>query len=136
MRPMSRGLPVLAVLVAALAMAGCGTSASEKQVRGSVDRFEKALQSQDGAAACKELSSETRSTLESDEKKPCDEAIGETDLKPVSGVKDVSVWITGGLVKLNGDTLFMDETAEGWKISAAGCKSQGSEKPYDCEVEG
>jgi hypothetical protein len=133
---MLRGLTVLAVLGAALAVAGCGTSAGEREVRASVDRFEKALQSQDGAAACKELSTETRSSLESDEKKPCDEAIGETDLKPVSGVDDVSVWITGGLVRLNGDTLFMDETAEGWKISAAGCKSQGSDKPYDCEVEG
>ena len=136
MRAMARGLIVLAAVAAGVAISGCGTSAGERDVRASVGRFEAALQSKDGAAACKELSSETRSSLESDEKKPCDEAIGETDLKPVSGVEDVSVWITGGLVKLNGDTLFMDETAEGWKISAAGCKSQGSEKPYDCELEG
>jgi hypothetical protein len=135
MPAMFRGCLVLAFIAAALAVSGCGTSAAETQVRASVGRFEKALQSQDGAAACKELSSQTRSSLESEEKKPCDQAIGQTDLKPASGVEDVSVWITSGLVKLGGDTLFMDETAEGWKISAAGCKSQGSDKPYDCQVQ-
>jgi hypothetical protein len=132
----SRWVTVLAALAAVMAVGGCGTAAGEREVRASVDRFEAALQSKDGAAACKELSSETRSSLESDEKKPCEQAIGETDVKPAPNVEDVSVWVTGAQVKLGGDTLFMDETAEGWKISAAGCKPQSPEEPYDCELEG
>jgi len=132
----SRGVTLVAVVAAAVALGGCGTAAGERDARASVERFEAALQQKDGAAACRELSSETRSSLESDEKKPCEQAILGTDLKPSPGIKEVSVWVTGAQVRLGGDTLFMDETAEGWKISAAGCKPQGSDQPYDCELEG
>jgi hypothetical protein len=132
----SRGVTLGAALAAAVALGGCGTAAGERDARASVERFEAALQKEDGAAACRELSSRTRSSLESDEKKPCDEAIGETDVKPSPPIEKLSVWVTGAQVRLGGDTLFMDETAEGWKISAAGCKPQGGDQPYDCELEG
>jgi hypothetical protein len=127
---------VLAAVAAAVGLGGCGTAAGERQARASVDRFEAALQAKDGAAACKQLSPKTRSSLESDEKKPCDQAIGATDLKPAQGIEDVSVWVTGAQVKTRGDTLFEDETAEGWKISAAGCKLESPDEPYDCDLEG
>jgi hypothetical protein len=119
-----------------VALSGCGTAAGERQARASVGRFEAALQAKDGAAACRELSTKTRSSLESDEKKPCDQAIGAAGLKPARQVMDVSVWVTGAQVKLSGDTIFMDETASGWKISAAGCKLSSPDEPYDCELEG
>jgi hypothetical protein len=132
----SRWLTAVAAIAGVVALGGCGTAAGEREARASVDRFEAALQAKDGAAACKELSTKVRSTLESDEKMPCDQAIGQTDLKPVRPVTDVSVWVTGAQVKLNGDTIFMDETASGWKISAAGCKLSSPDEPYDCELEG
>jgi hypothetical protein len=39
-------------------------------------------------------------------------------------------------VKLAGDTLFLDQTSTGWKISAAGCRLTSPDEPYDCELEG
>jgi hypothetical protein len=126
----------LLVIALAAALTGCGTAAGERQATASVARFEAAIQAKDGAGACKELSSDTSSSLESDEKKPCEEAILGTDVKPAHGVRDVSIWVTGGQVKLDGDTLFLDDTASGWKISAAGCKLSSPDEPYDCELEG
>ncbi len=36
----------------------------------------------------------------------------------------------------SGDVAFLDETEEGWKVSAAGCRPQpGEERSYDCELE-
>jgi hypothetical protein len=33
-----------------------------------------------------------------------------------------------------GEAVFLDQTDQGWKISAAGCKPQPG-KPYQCELE-
>jgi hypothetical protein len=125
------------VIVPALAaLAGCGTGADEHAARWSVSRFESAIAAKDGAAACHELSSKATSSLESSEKKPCEQAILSVSLKPSRVVKDASVWVTSAQVKLDGDTLFLDDTAKGWKISAAGCKLSNPDEPYDCELEG
>jgi hypothetical protein len=124
-----RRLAAALMLVAPVALAGCGTGADERAARGSVSRFESAIAAKDGAAACHELSSKTSSSLESSEKKPCEQAILSAGLKPSRAVRDASVWVTGAQVKLDGDTLFLDDTATGWKISAAGCKSRARTSP-------
>jgi hypothetical protein len=126
----------LATLLALLALTGCGTGEDESAATRSVDRFEAALVAKDGAAACRELSQAASSSLESSEKKPCDQAILGAGLKPARTVRDSSVWVTGAQVKLDGDTVFLDETAGGWKVSAAGCKLTSPDEPYECELEG
>jgi hypothetical protein len=123
-----------ACLVFGVALSGCGTAAGQRDATASAQRFEQALRANDGAAACRELSSDVTSSLESSEKKPCDQAILAAGLKPASGVEGVTVWETGAQVKLGGDTLFLDETDEGWKISAAGCKLTTQDQPYDCDL--
>jgi photosystem II stability/assembly factor-like uncharacterized protein len=122
-------------LLALVALAGCGTGADEHAARRSVSRFEAAIAAKDGTAACHELSSKTTSSVESSEKKPCEQAILSVGLKPSRAVEDASVWVTGAQVKLGGDTLFLDDTAKGWKISAAGCKLSSPDEPYDCDLE-
>jgi hypothetical protein len=122
--------------LALVALAGCGTGADERAARGSVSRFEAAIAAKDGAAACHELSSKATSSLESSAKKPCEQAILSAGVKPSRAVRDASVWVTGAQVKLAGDTLFLDDTAKGWKISAAGCKLSSPDEPYDCDLEG
>jgi hypothetical protein len=124
------------VALALLALAGCGTGNDERAARGAVERFESAVAARDGAGACEELSEDTSSKLEGSEQKPCEQAILSLELPPTREVVDASVWVTGAQLKLDGDTLFLDETSQGWKISAAGCKPGSAGEPYDCELEG
>jgi hypothetical protein len=125
---------LVACAVLGVALSGCGTAAGQRDAKASARRFEHALRAKDGAAACRELTSDVTSSLESSEKKPCDQAILAAGLKPASGAGHVSVWETGAQVRLGGDTLFLDETKNGWKVSAAGCKPAGSDQPYDCDL--
>jgi hypothetical protein len=124
-----------AVLLVLAVLPGCGTGADDRDARSAATRFEAAIQAHDGAAACDQLSDDASSKLESSEKKPCGKAILSIELKPSRAVVETSVWVTSAQVRLAHDTLFLDETPRGWKISAAGCKPQ-PEKPYDCELEG
>src|SRR5919201_2267625 len=113
----------LAVLpLVAIAIGGCGTEGSERDARGSVDRFFGALANHDGAAACRELSSEAVSKLEESEKKPCPAAVVGLGLSPAR-VAQVRVYLGSAEAKLTGGgAVFLDETSGTWKISAAGCK--------------
>jgi hypothetical protein len=133
---MPRGRTIAVACSSMLVLAGCGTGADEQAARTSVDRFEAAIQAKDGGAACAQLSDDTQSKLEGSEKKPCEQAVLSVQLKPSRAVADASVWVTGAQVKLHGDTLFLDKTPQGWKISAAGCKPKSADEPYDCELEG
>ena len=133
---MSRWVTATVAALAVVGFAGCGTGKDEREARAAVERFEAALASKDGASACHELSSALSSSLESSEKKPCEQAILAAGLTPARAISDASVWVNGAQVKLDGDTLFLDETATGWKVSAAGCKFQSSDEPYECELEG
>jgi hypothetical protein len=120
--------------MSALALSGCGTASSEHDARGSVQRFFAALSRHDGEAACKELSPETASKVASSEKKPCGKAVLSLGIG-TAPVKKVEVYLDSAKAALQGGgAVFLDQTPDGWRISAAGCKPQ-SGKPYDCEVE-
>jgi uncharacterized protein YceK len=128
---------IMLVLVCA-ALAGCGTTTRDTDAAGVSDRFHSALDDGDGAAACRELSSETRMKLERDEGQACDEAILGLDLPAGARAARVKVYVTTALVELKGaaSSEFLDEGPDGWKISAAGCSSGAPDQPFDCELEG
>src|SRR4051812_27508939 len=98
---MRRALPGLALLAVAAATAGCGQSAVRDTVHATTTRFLAAYSSHQGARACAALSDETRKELESQEKKPCPDAIGQVQLKP-GAVKHVDVELTNAKVDLTG----------------------------------
>ena len=101
------------------------------------ESFHAALEANDGAAACGALSEETASTLEQQEKKPCEEAILELELSKGGSVADSRVEITSAVTTLaDGDSDFLDEGPDGWKIAAAGCVPTLPDQPYECELEG
>jgi hypothetical protein len=130
-----RRVTVAAIGVLALAGAGCGTSASERDARRSVERFYSAFEARDGAGACRELSQDAASALESSEREPCERAVLSLRLTP-SPTRDASVWVTSAQVKLSsGVAAFLDQVGGRWRISAAGCRPSPGE-PYDCELEG
>jgi hypothetical protein len=135
MRPALPGLTLLAV--ANLAAAGCAQSDDRDAVRATTMRFLTAYGADQGDVACAALSEDTRMELESQEKRPCPDAIGEVELKP-GAVEHVDVELTNAKVDLaGGESLFLSEEAAGWRIAAVGCKPQGTptNSPLDCELE-
>jgi len=120
----------------ALALAGCGTATREDDAGSVAQRFHAALADGDGQAACDELSEETASKLEQQEKKPCEEAILSLELVKGGTVADTRVYVTGALTTLaGGRSDFLDEGPDGWRVSAAGCEPTAPSQPYDCELE-
>ena len=124
-----------AALLIVLAIPGCGTDASARDARESVERFYAAVESRDGAAACEELSEDASSALETSEGKPCEDAVLSLELTPAAVATD-SVWVTSAQVSLqSGDTAFLDQIGGDWKIGAVGCHPLPGQ-PYECELDG
>jgi hypothetical protein len=125
------------LLVVASAFAACGTADRERDVAAVTERFHAALEADDGGAACDELSEETVSKLEQEEKKPCEEAVLELELPRGGTVAYRRVEVRSAEARLaEGGSDFLDEGPAGWKISAAGCEPTTPEQPYECELEG
>jgi hypothetical protein len=126
------------ILLAALALSGCGQTAERDAVRTATERFYAAVGSHDGARACAQLSEETIKQLELSEKAKCADAVGSLGLSPTR-VTHVEVFVTNAKVDLaNGASAFLDETAAGWKLSALGCRPTNGnpqEQPMGCAVE-
>jgi hypothetical protein len=137
--PLSRpaSLWAIASLAAVLGVSGCGRAGDEAAARAVANQFFTAVASGDGERACAQLSPDTRSKLESDEGKPCRQAIGDVGLK-ASRVTSVHVHIVDAMVELaDGEAAFLGHGTDGWRLTAVGCHSMGktADRPYDCDVE-
>ena len=128
--------PLAAVALLTLGLAGCGQSDDRVTVQAKAQRFLAAFAANQNEAACQALSSDTIMELESQEGTPCPEAIGELTLGG-GQVSAVEVAVTNAKVDLaTGESLFLSEQADGWKITALGCRSAGkpADEPFDCEL--
>jgi hypothetical protein len=128
--------PVVVLLAAAAAVAGCGQSDDRDSVRATTQRFLAAYAGHQGETACAALSSDTVKELESEEGKPCPDAIGSVQLDG-GAIADVQVTVTNAKVDLaTGESLFLSEQADGWRISALGCRASAkpADEPFDCEL--
>ena len=125
------------VCLLVLALAGCGAGDREQNVAAVAQRFHAALEAGDGHAACQQLSEETASKLEQQEKRPCEKAILSVNLPEGGTVGATGVYVRDAYASLSqGGTDFLSEGPEGWTISAAGCRPTAPEQPYECELEG
>ena len=126
------------LLLLCLGATGCGRSGDREQATQVAERFFTAIGSGDGATACAQLSADTRKALEDDEQKPCREAIGGLSIDAGSPTK-LELYLTNAKADLDdGQSAFLSQTAEGWRISAAGCKpgdGPPTDVPMDCELE-
>jgi hypothetical protein len=128
--------PAVFACLLALPLAACGTAGRERDVAAVTEQFHAALEEDDGQAACAELNPETASKLEQEERKPCEEAITSLRIPKGGTVADTRVYVTSAFASLAEGTVdFLDESSEGWSISAAGCRPAGPSQPYDCELE-
>jgi hypothetical protein len=128
----------LTALATGLLGAGCGTKNDERSVGAIADRFYSALRAHAGDRACAQLSTNAVDTLESASGRSCAEAI--TTLKlPGSGTAHSTVYLDSARADIAGaqpgEAAFLDRTALGWRISAAGCTPKG-DGPYDCQLDG
>jgi hypothetical protein len=137
MLAMSRAVRVAAVLLTPIvvqALAGCGSSASTA-VSSVAERFYAAVASGDGAAACALLAPPTVDEVEQSGQAPCRTAILDEDIPPAGEVAELKRYGDEAQVRLRGDTAFLAEFDDGWKVVAVGCTSR-DELPYDCKVKG
>ncbi|MEA2341578.1 MAG: hypothetical protein QOG11_1655 [Solirubrobacteraceae bacterium] len=125
-------MPCLVVAAATMA-SGCGTSADRDQARAAAERFYAAVRQHDGRTACEQLSSSLRAQLVKGEPgDDCATAVLQLSLHG-SRAAAVRVYATAAEVVLaGGDTVFLGDTRQGWRLDAVGCKPQGS-GPFDCE---
>ena len=118
--------------VVALLMSGCG-SLSADEVESAAATF--AAADDDPAARCQLLAANVVEALVEDEGASCEDAI--EDVPAGSGdVTAVEVWGEEAQARLTDDTLFLTRTADGWRVTAAACRSQGRDLPYTCALEG
>ena len=127
-----RSLTALALAAAAsLTLSGCGDVSSD-EVASTAGAFAGA--EDDPSARCQLLSEQTLSALVESEGSSCEDAL--QDMPVGSGeVVSTEVWGEEAQVKLSDDTLFLTRTVDGWRVTAAACRSQGSDQPYECQVE-
>ena len=126
---------VLPLAVAVLALAGCGRSGDRARVESVAEGFYAAVDAHEGARACGWLSADARQALEQDESEPCARAVERLEL-PAGRARRVEVYSTKAAVALRGgDVVYLEETPQGWRISAAGCRDPGYDKPADCELQ-
>ena len=134
----ARCLASLTALVTSLVGAGCGTGDDERRVRSVTDRFYAALQSHAGERACAQLSENAVNALESASGRSCAQAITALQL-PGQRAAGTTVYLDSARADVagaaRGEAAFLDRTAQGWRISAVGCRPKG-DGPYDCQLEG
>src|SRR3954451_18151149 len=132
---MARRALISTLTAAAVAAAGCGTAGDRPHARDAAEGLYRAAARHDGRAACARMSPALRAALVQDEGRRCARAVLGLDLEGAAA-EQVEVYANDALVRLaGGDTLFLSDTAQGWRVDALGCRPTGAAEPYDCEAE-
>jgi hypothetical protein len=120
-----------------LAFAGCGRADDRVAVGVVTERFLAAIADGNGQRACAQLSAGAQQALEQDESEPCAKAArGLDDEIEPSRVAHAEVFATTAKVDLaDGQSAFLELTARGWRVAAAGCRPEGADEPYQCVLE-
>ena len=128
----------LAIAVAFVALAGCGTSGDRADSGAVVAHFYDAVRHHDGKLACEQLTAPAVRALESQSGQSCESAVTRLDYEG-GAIQRTQVFATSARVDLRGgESAFLDREPEGWRISAVACKAEEgppNEHPMDCEVE-
>lgn len=127
--------PVCFAAIALLA-AAC-SSPDPGGARRTTEDFYREVKARDGAAACRKLSRSTLEALEEESEKQCPKAILEAQLEPSgAAVREVQPAVTEASVQLaNGSFVFLDRSSGKWEVSAADCKPNSQDMPFDCALE-
>jgi hypothetical protein len=125
----------LPLVVAVLALAGCGRAGDRASARSVAQSFYAAVDAHEGARACTWLSAGARQAVEQDQSEPCARAVEQLKLTGGSAQR-VEVYSTNAAVALRGgDVVYLETTPQGWRISAAGCRDPAYATPATCELQ-
>jgi len=126
------------MVLSAIAISACGQSDDRVRIRSVARDFVAAYAAGHGREACARLSAETVEALESQVQQDCSEAVTELQLQE-GAVTHIDVFITNAKVDLaSGESMFLSEQSEGWRLSAVGCRPTGGKptnRPFECELE-
>jgi hypothetical protein len=120
--------------VVLLTATACGANLSSPSSH-AAEEFYRAIAAEDGAAACALLAPQTREEVEDSAEAPCRTAILDEDIPAAGAVADLHQYGGQAQVRFTGDTAFLAQFDNGWKVVAAACTPRG-ERPYNCKVEG
>jgi len=124
-----------AVLVLVLALAGCSgpdTAAAESTAAA----FEAALAQGDAETACALLTPQAAAAVAEEEGADCAQAIVSLGLTAGRGDPRAEAYGQGAIVELDGDTVFLAASGDGWRVRAAGCVATTEDAPFDCRIDG
>jgi len=131
-----RGVSVFgAGVLVALTVSGCGGGAGSAQAADVARSFYAAVAADDGATACDLLAPQTLRELEESAQAPCRTAILEEDIPDAGEVVKLERYGNQAQARFRGDTAFLAEFEQGWRIVAVSCRPR-ADQPYDCGVEG
>ncbi|MFC7934444.1 hypothetical protein [Streptomyces cinereoruber] len=128
---------LVGALTAVAVLCACGAPQARRDGATRAGRaFEEALAADAYGAACALLAPESREQLEEDERQPCARALASQDLPRGEGASSVDVHGRQALLRLEGETLFLSQFDDGWRVTAAGCVPEGGDEPYRCVLKG
>jgi hypothetical protein len=132
---MARLSRLMACSIAGISLVGCGSGGDRDAVRDAAQALYRSAADQDGEAACARMSPSLRQALVKDEGQRCAKAILDLDLSGRTA-RDVEVYANAAIVRLaGGDTVFLGDTALGWRVDALGCRPGSAGEPYECQAE-
>ncbi|WP_436771029.1 hypothetical protein [Yinghuangia sp. YIM S09857] len=119
------------------ALGGCASLTERRDdAAEAAARFEQALRAGDLPAACAALAPATREELEQNAKAACADALPGQELPDAGAVRRTNVHGDQARAVFDGDTLFLARFPSGWRVTAAGCREQPGDRPYNCTVKG
>ena len=123
---------LLLVTVVAAATAGCSGTQDDAVISVARDLLS-AVDSGDGARACRLLAPPARTELEDSSGTPCARAVLQEDLAAGSGGARVEVFDTTAQAVVGSQTLFLSRYDGRWLVIAAACTAV-PHRPYDCSI--
>jgi hypothetical protein len=123
---------VLIVAGLTLVTTACASSPDRSSVSAAAVAFVSSVADGNGAAACRDLTSDAQQSVSGATDVPCSKAVVSVDEKGTA-VSSVQVWGDAAQVHVGQDVVFLRRISGRWLVSAAGCVRQ-SEGPYDCDV--
>ncbi|MFF4173330.1 hypothetical protein [Streptomyces sp. NPDC001744] len=131
-------IPVLVAVAAAVLLLGaCGASPARRDgASRAALSFEESLASGAYGTACGLLAPDSREQLEEDGSRSCERALAERKLPRGRTVRSVDVYGRQALLRMDGETLFLSQFDDGWRVTAAGCVPEKDDSPHHCALKG
>lgn len=116
-------------------LSGCAPEGTAST--GAAEAFQRAVAGSDMTAACALLQPHTREeAARSSDNGSCESQLQKAKMPDPGNVLRTEQYGQNAFVQFENDAVFLAVSEGGWKVTAAGCKPNGEDAPYTCEVGG